>query len=162
VGKPPKGPPKDGRLRPCPDKPNCVSSQSPHRSHRVDPIPFQGDPGEAMATVRAAVESMPGARVVTATDAWLHAEFTSRVFRFVDDLEALLDPDEGVIHVTWARTAAGWRRCGRPSRRRPRPRADPAGGTRPQYRFPSPWGRTCTGESAMSTPVGAGSASGPA
>jgi len=99
VGKPPKGPPKDGRLRPCPDKPNCVSSQSPHRSHRVDPIPFQGDPGEAMATVRAAVESMPGARVVTATDAWLHAEFTSRVFRFVDDLEALLDPDEGVIHV---------------------------------------------------------------
>jgi uncharacterized protein (DUF1499 family) len=37
--------------------------------------------------------------VITATQTYLHAEFRSAVFRFVDDLEFLADESAGVIHV---------------------------------------------------------------
>jgi uncharacterized protein (DUF1499 family) len=34
---------------------------------------------------------MPGARIISDEDGYLHAEFRSRVFRFVDDVELLMD-----------------------------------------------------------------------
>ena len=42
---------------------------------------------------------MPRVRVVVATESYLRAEITSLVFRFVDDLELLIDQEQGVIHV---------------------------------------------------------------
>jgi uncharacterized protein (DUF1499 family) len=88
-----------GRLRPCPSSPNCVSSQADDDAHRVEPLAFTGDPAAAMERLRRSVESLPGARIVSARDGYLHAEFTSRIFRFVDDVELLLDPEAGVVHV---------------------------------------------------------------
>jgi len=42
---------------------------------------------------------MSRVRIVTAGETYLHAEFTSAVFRFVDDVEFLLDDAEKVVHV---------------------------------------------------------------
>jgi uncharacterized protein (DUF1499 family) len=42
---------------------------------------------------------MPRTAVLTRTDEFLHAECTSRIFRFVDDLELQLRSAEGVIAV---------------------------------------------------------------
>jgi uncharacterized protein (DUF1499 family) len=42
---------------------------------------------------------MRGARVITETETYVHATFTSRVFRFVDDLEFYFVLDAPVIHV---------------------------------------------------------------
>jgi uncharacterized protein (DUF1499 family) len=87
------------RLAPCPKSPNCVSSLAPDDEHRVDPIRFRGDPAAALARLRAVIEAMPRA-VVTRSDAdSLHAQFTSWLLRFVDDVDAAVDPDAGVIHV---------------------------------------------------------------
>jgi len=36
--------------------------------------------------------------VVTAADTYIHAEFTSAVFRFVDDVEFQIDPDTRLVH----------------------------------------------------------------
>jgi uncharacterized protein (DUF1499 family) len=91
--------PSGGRLAPCPGSPNCVSSQADDGAHRVAPLTFAGEPAEAWARLRAVLGGMPRTRVVTATETYLHAECASRVFRFVDDVEFLLDRDARVIHV---------------------------------------------------------------
>jgi len=82
---PPKTP--AGTLPPCPDKPNCVSSLAPDADHRAEPYRLAG--GVDWAAVRAAVAAMPRTAIVEERPGYLHAEATSRIFRFVDDLELL-------------------------------------------------------------------------
>ena len=45
------------------------------------------------------MRSLPRTTVVTATGTYLHAEFRSAVFRFVDDVEFHADEAAGVIQV---------------------------------------------------------------
>lgn len=52
-----------------------------------------------MPDLRRIIEAMPRVRIVRATDTELRAEFTSRLFRFVDDVDCLLDVSAGVIHI---------------------------------------------------------------
>ncbi|BBD09120.1 uncharacterized protein DFE_2394 [Desulfovibrio ferrophilus] len=52
-----------------------------------------------MAHVRQAVEALPGARVVGQGETYLRAEFASRVFGFVDDLECLYDASTHTVHM---------------------------------------------------------------
>jgi uncharacterized protein (DUF1499 family) len=91
--------PVDGRLRACPDSPNCVSSQAQDAGHRVDPLPAGSDPAAALPGLRAVIEGMPRTQIVSAEGDYLHATFTSALFRFVDDVELLLDRGAGVVHV---------------------------------------------------------------
>lgn len=96
---------RDGRLAPCRRTPNCVSSQADpaDRRHYIEPIAFAGAPAVAMTALQQVVAGAPGARIVRATGDYLYAEFRSRVMRFVDDVEFVLDPAHSVIH---ARSAA--------------------------------------------------------
>jgi uncharacterized protein (DUF1499 family) len=87
-----------GRLTPCPDSPNCVCTQADDDRHRIEPLHFEGGPDMAMGRLRAVLEAWPRTRVVTAADDYVHAECRSRVFRFVDDVEFLLDREGRVIH----------------------------------------------------------------
>lgn len=86
-------------ITPCPAAQNCVSSHSTDDLHRVDPLRFAGSPGTAFEKLRNLVEALPRTRIVTAEETYLHAECASRFLRFVDDLELLLDPQAGLIHV---------------------------------------------------------------
>jgi len=95
---------RDGRLAPCPGTPNCVCSQDEDR-HAVEPLHFDGPPEEAWGRLKEVLASLPRTRVVSSADGYLHAECTSRLFRFVDDLECLLDPEAKVIHVRSASRA---------------------------------------------------------
>ncbi|MDD1682260.1 MAG: DUF1499 domain-containing protein [Methanoregula sp.] len=89
----------NGKLAPCPASPNCVSSQSTDKDHGIEPFPFSGTPAEAMADLKRVLSGMPRARVVTVTENYLHAEFTSTLFRFVDDVEFWLDERTRTIHL---------------------------------------------------------------
>jgi uncharacterized protein (DUF1499 family) len=88
----------DGRLAECPATPNCVSSQTEREDRRMPPLAFSGDPQAALERLRQTVEAMPRTRVVTATEDYLHVEYTSAFFRFVDDVEFLVDPSRSAIH----------------------------------------------------------------
>ena len=90
---------KDGKLAPCPSSPNCVSSQSTDREHTVEPLSFPGTATEAHAGIRKIILSMKRSRIITDTDIYIHAEFTSAIFRFVDDAEFWFDESAKVIHV---------------------------------------------------------------
>lgn len=88
----------NGRFAPCPDSPNCVSTQSAGGYPQMQPIPYNGDTAAARAAILEIVESMPRSRVITADDAYLHIEFRSRIFRFVDDVEFFFDEPNQEIH----------------------------------------------------------------
>lgn len=89
---------ESARLAPCPSSPNCVSSQATD-AHHIDPIPFSGNSAQAMRRLRAVIEAMPRTRIVDASDTALRAEFTSRLFRFVDDIDCIVDPAASVIQI---------------------------------------------------------------
>lgn len=97
----------NGRLAPCPDKPNCVSSLAgagegssiDDNPRHVHPFRFTGDPLAVIPRLRQIIEDSPRATVVTADERYLHAEFESRLLGFVDDVEFLVMPDQGIVHV---------------------------------------------------------------
>lgn len=87
-----------GRLRNCPDKPNCVCSEDRAKSSFVEPVIFSTDPDIAWEKAAQAVLEMEG-KPVSRGKSYLHAVFTSPVFRFVDDLELRLDSGRNTIHI---------------------------------------------------------------
>ncbi len=89
----------DGKFIPCPDSPNCVSSQSTDQSHAIEPLSYKGAPTEARARLLAVIKGMKRSNIVTEQALYIHAEFTSAVFRFVDDAEFYIDDAQKVIHI---------------------------------------------------------------
>ena len=89
----------DTTLTPCPASPNCVSSVAPDSAHHVQPLAFMGPPAAAMERLRTTIAALPRTRVVRSGDTSLHAEFTSWLLRFVDDVDCVLDASAGVIHI---------------------------------------------------------------
>ncbi len=82
----------DGRLAPCPDKPNCVCSEFlKNERHYFEPLNIiAGKEDDAWQQLQAIIGDQ-GGKIITANERYLAAEFTSRVFGFVDDFEARLD-----------------------------------------------------------------------
>ncbi len=89
----------EGKLTPCPSSPNCVCSQSQDKPHAIDPIAFAGPPEAAWTRLLNVIQSMKRTKVIRIEESYLHVEFTSAVFRFVDDVEFYLDADRKVIQV---------------------------------------------------------------
>jgi uncharacterized protein (DUF1499 family) len=90
----------DGKLLPCPDSPNCVSSQAFKPSQVVLPLSFGGVSWpQAKERLLKTLRSLKRCRIVTVGDDYIRAEFTSAVFRFVDDVEFLADHANKVIHI---------------------------------------------------------------
>jgi uncharacterized protein (DUF1499 family) len=89
---------KDGKLAPCPESPNCVSTQTDDAEHRIDAIRFTGTAADAKAKLKKAVAALPRAAIVTESADYLHVECTSLIFRFVDDVEFWIDEPNQVIH----------------------------------------------------------------
>ncbi len=89
----------DGHLHPCPPRPNCVCSEGDRTATSwIAPFAVQGSPERAWQRLKEVVRDAGGA-IADEGDGYLRATFTSRVFRFVDDVEFLLDEKEGVIQV---------------------------------------------------------------
>ena len=86
-------------LAPCPESPNCVSSQAGDRAHYAEPLRYTGAAAQAWKRLEAALGRESRLTIVEDTGGYLHAEARTLVFRFVDDVEFQLDPDERVIHV---------------------------------------------------------------
>ncbi len=93
------------KLRPCPDTPNCVCSMDPAAAHHVEPLDFLGDPDDALSRLKAVLADQTRTRLVAEEADYLHAECTSLVFRFVDDLEFTMDRLGKRIHVRSAARA---------------------------------------------------------
>lgn len=89
----------DNHLAPCPDKPNCVSSQTEEKKHFVTPISYKGERQDAIQIMKLVLSGRDRTLIVNETDSYLHAECRSRVFGFVDDAEFYFPEEEHIIHV---------------------------------------------------------------
>ncbi len=91
---------QEGKLLPCPDRPNCVSSQAPtDPTHFVQPLAYSTSPEEAVERLREIVAAMPRAKLVEQRSGYLHFTVTSALFRFVDDVEFLAEDGTGKIQM---------------------------------------------------------------
>jgi uncharacterized protein (DUF1499 family) len=89
---------KDGRLFPCPESPNCVSTQAAGHKHGIDPIRYTGTKEQAKQRLVQVISSMKRSKIIADEGDYLHAEFTSLIFRFVDDVEFSFDDGNKLIH----------------------------------------------------------------
>jgi uncharacterized protein (DUF1499 family) len=94
-----------GRLAACPPSPNCVCSADADAAHAIEPLAFTDPPDEAWRRLEAVLAAHPRTHVVTNQNGYLHAECASFLFRFVDDVEFLLDREGKKIHVRSASRA---------------------------------------------------------
>jgi uncharacterized protein (DUF1499 family) len=83
----------------CPSSPNCVSSQAADSEHFIAPFKIKGKLENAFDALKKAVSEQSRTVITEASDNTLHAEATSLVFRFVDDIDAILDENAGLIHI---------------------------------------------------------------
>lgn len=88
-----------GQLSACPATPNCVSSQNSDAAHAIDPLGYDSTPEAAFSKLKAVIQASPRTQIITESDRYLYAEFTSAIMGFVDDVEFYLDPDAQVIQV---------------------------------------------------------------
>ena len=72
---------------PCPDKPNCISSKSSPSLHKIAPLTYKGNSQDAREKLLRIINKMPRTQISMSKDNLIHVEFTSKIFRFVDDVE---------------------------------------------------------------------------
>ena len=95
-----------GLLAGCPSSPNCVSTAadtSDYR-HRIEPLRLRDDrasrdPASLITAIAAVLEDGEGLQVIERGETWLRATARSRVFRFVDDVDILVEPTTGLLHL---------------------------------------------------------------
>ncbi|MCU0595937.1 MAG: DUF1499 domain-containing protein [Desulfobacterota bacterium] len=92
-------------LAPCPDSPNCVSTKSKDPDRAMTPLPYLKSGRESMDRLVGIVQEMKRATIASATPSYLHVEFRSALFRFVDDVEFVPDDSARVIHFRSASRA---------------------------------------------------------
>ena len=106
----------DGKLAPCGEKPNCVSSMSSDEQFGVEGFQFSNEPlretasrligfqfsNEPTSSFSQFVESLrqaDGVELLRKTDNFAHLTYQSAIFGFTDDLQLLLAPDTGKVEV---------------------------------------------------------------
>jgi uncharacterized protein (DUF1499 family) len=89
----------DGRLAGCPDSPNCVSTEATDDEHSVELLTFTDSADDAMNRLKRVIENWPRATIVTSSESYLHAEFTTLIFRYTDDVEFQINAEQNTIQI---------------------------------------------------------------
>ena len=78
-------------LADCPGSPNCAGSMASDAARRIDALPGAGSVPASLDALESVLASEAGAQVVTRDGAYLHATFTTKLMRYTDDVEFLVD-----------------------------------------------------------------------
>jgi uncharacterized protein (DUF1499 family) len=97
---------KDGKLKRPSLTENSVTSQAdlwpehPRRAYAsIAPFKISGDGSAEMAKIVAALQAMPRTTIVQQDGGYIYAQCTTRLLKFTDDVEFILDKAAGAIHV---------------------------------------------------------------
>ncbi|NOY67887.1 MAG: DUF1499 domain-containing protein [Deltaproteobacteria bacterium] len=90
----------------CYPLPNCVSSTTWILYNRTSSFELAIPGKEAWPRIQAVVANIPRTQIVEENEVYIHAKCKSLVFRFVDNLELLLNPDENIVFVRSSSTIA--------------------------------------------------------
>jgi len=86
-------------LSQCPPLPMCVSSESWLFYNNVTPFTLAVPADRAWGVVREVISSLERTEIVEERTGYIHAKCTSLVFRFVDNLELLLNSENETVSV---------------------------------------------------------------
>ena len=75
------------KLMPCPSSPNCVSTQAKDKEHFVNPIMVESTSLQIKERILKILSELNQSKVITTKENYIRAEFTSKIFGFVDDVE---------------------------------------------------------------------------
>lgn len=87
------------KLGPCPDTPNCINSEFKNdTAHFIDALPYQGKSiVEANLLIKDAVQKTGGQITIDDND-YIAATYSSKLFRYIDDVEIRVDNEHKIIH----------------------------------------------------------------
>ncbi|GLT18497.1 hypothetical protein GCM10007938_22760 [Vibrio zhanjiangensis] len=85
----------DRSLLPCGNKPNCVSTQDNRDAYNIEP--FRLTERANLNLVEQAALRLPGAKLAEQQDHYLRIECTSKIMRFVDDLELRIEGNSLIV-----------------------------------------------------------------
>lgn len=90
---------ENGELKKCPSSPNCVSSYEKDSSHSIEPLIYSTTKDEAASKLKSIVLGMKRTKLISETGDYMHFEFKSKIFRFIDDVEFYFPGNEKIIHL---------------------------------------------------------------
>lgn len=84
-------------LSPCPEKPNCINSHFPEdEDHYMKPLNFPGKKEDAKALLLKIIQNTPNTQIIKESEDYIHAEYTSSLFKFIDDVELHFEGDNTI------------------------------------------------------------------
>ena len=72
------------------------------------PIPFEDSMEQAKNKIYLVINSMHNTKIITQKDLYWHVEFTTKIFRYIDDVEFYFDAYNSLIHVRSASRSGYW------------------------------------------------------
>ena len=95
----------DGRLRPCPNAPKCVSSYENEGIHAIAPLIYDSTQEQAYAKLIDIINSIDNSKIVVQQDNYIHAEFKVTIFNWIDDVEFIFEEDGRTINFSSSASA---------------------------------------------------------
>ncbi|MEX0810851.1 MAG: DUF1499 domain-containing protein [Chitinophagales bacterium] len=89
----------EDKLSDCPASPNCVSTMESEddEKHYMEPLQFD-DLQEARLKVISIIMETPRTEILLQNREYIHAEYTTPILRFVDDVEFYFDTENKLLH----------------------------------------------------------------
>lgn len=93
----------NGNFKPCPITPNAVSTMADPGSdfHYIAPLMYKMNKDEALTKIKGILQDYNDeeVKILTLKDDYIHAEFTSRFFKFTSDVEIFFPVNGSYIHI---------------------------------------------------------------
>ncbi len=83
----------------CDNLLNCTSSTASTKKNRIEPIEYQGSSSEVIEKIAPLISEKRGTMIETQNAHYLHATYKTALMGYTDDLELLLDNNDGVLHI---------------------------------------------------------------
>ena len=87
------------RFKECPPTPNCVSSETLSKARFINRFKTGDRPEESWKLLTDILKKTSNCRVISQDSSYIHAEFRTRLLRFVDDVEFRLESETSEIAV---------------------------------------------------------------
>lgn len=91
---------QNNQLSPCPASPNCINSEyADDSAHYIEAITYQNRPVEDIIQLVQQTIAMSGGQITEHKEHYIAATYTTRLFRFVDNVEFRIDPQQQQVHI---------------------------------------------------------------
>lgn len=88
-----------GELADCDGPPRCVSTQASDPERRIEPLRYAGSARDAREKLVAHIEAQPRTEIVTHSDCYVHATYTTSIMRYTDDVELWFCDTPGEVQL---------------------------------------------------------------